>query len=111
VLASEKGPPLWAHVVAGVAGVGLAAWGTAEVVAGGSCDGELQARKACSSQLEQRDRGAVVLLAALPLLALPLTRLVRRATRSEAQLARWKLEPELVARPRSVVMNIRMPWL
>ncbi|HEX5655620.1 MAG TPA: hypothetical protein VFX59_00425, partial [Polyangiales bacterium] len=56
----ENDPPAWTGVVAGAAGIGLAAWGITDVARGASCDGALPLQVVgCSRDQEQRDRGAL----------------------------------------------------
>lgn len=78
--------PVWSAVAAAVAGAGLIGWGAYDVARGDSCGlGEFD-RRLCVDAREQRDRGALVLLSALPLLTLPLVRLLGPAT-SETEIA------------------------
>jgi hypothetical protein len=107
-LSKERAAPRWASVLAAVAGTGLALWGVLDIATGASCDGPLETQKACSRKLERRDRGALVLLSALPVLAWPLTQWVR-GDRSPSR--RLGFLPGLEANRRSLVMTVQFPWL
>lgn len=77
--------PWWASMWSAVAAVGLVSWGIADVARGGPCEQSTHDRRSCSDDQEVRDRGALALLAAVPLLALPATQLLRRASTVKEQ--------------------------
>jgi hypothetical protein len=64
--------------VSGAAGVGLAAWGIFNLLSGDACGAGSPDRQQCSDESERRDRGAVIFLSAVPLLAVPIAQLLRR---------------------------------
>jgi tetratricopeptide (TPR) repeat protein len=75
--------PWWLAGVGAASGVGLAAWGLVDVVNG---DCENSDERACAWQWQRRERGTLVLLASMPLFALPITKLARSG-RSKADRA------------------------
>jgi hypothetical protein len=66
--------------LSGTVGVGLAAWGIFDLLSGDSCGAGSPDRQQCSYKSERRDRGAVSILSAVPLLAIPIAQLLRRRT-------------------------------
>jgi hypothetical protein len=75
----DEATPWWAAGTAAAVGAGLGAWGAAELSQGRLCSGEDM--RQCAPHEAQRDRGAVLMATAAPFLAVPLTKLVRRAWR------------------------------
>ena len=73
----DEATPWWAAGASAVVGGGLGAWGASEMAQGRLCSGEDM--RQCAPHEAQRDRGAVLLATAAPWLAVPLTKLVRRA--------------------------------
>jgi tetratricopeptide (TPR) repeat protein len=104
--------PWWATAASGIAGAGLATWGVMDVLGGGSCELEPAVQRSCSEDLERRDRGAVVLLASAPLLALSVTQLLRLSLGSSARADGRKLalQPRFDARHKSVLLDARVAW-
>jgi hypothetical protein len=74
--------PSWAAVLSGAAGMALATWGIIDLARGAPCGATELNRRTCSDEFERRDRGAIVALAAVPLLAAPLTYLLTRTLRT-----------------------------
>jgi tetratricopeptide (TPR) repeat protein len=70
--------PWWLAGFAAASGAGLATWGLVDVV-NGEC--ENPDVRACAWQSQRRERGTVVLLASMPLFALPVTKLARSGPR------------------------------
>ncbi len=101
--------PLWASIASGFVGVGFVAWGITDVARGSACPPSQLDRRPCSDDLERRDRGSLVLLAALPPLAVALTQLARRAwTPSAARSA--LVYPELNPLRRTISLNASFRW-
>lgn len=71
--------PWWLAGFAAASGAGLATWGLVDVV-NGAC--ESPDVRACAWQSQRRERGTVVLLASVPLFALPVTKLARGGRRN-----------------------------
>lgn len=77
--------PWWAASLTGLAGVGLTTWGAKNVASGAACGDAQSDQRLCSKDLERRDRGAIVLTAALPLLLVPVIQLVRWAVSDDGE--------------------------
>jgi hypothetical protein len=69
--------PWWGWASGGV-GLGLLAWGVADIATGGSCPPEQSENRTCVLDQEQRDRGALVALSSAPFLYLPVHQLLFR---------------------------------
>lgn len=117
----QRAFPWWASTLSAAAGVGLASWGLYEVSQGSRCSDRFDPRR-CSDTQEKLDRGALLSLAALPLLSLPLTQLVRRIASpssrrpssrrsSSYRTVDVSLLPLTTARQRGVGLNARVQWL
>ena len=85
----------------------MAAWGIADVVAGDACSGNESTRRLCSHELEQRDRGALLLLSSAPLLSLPVAQIARRLSnlRPAAPDKQVALAPAFDSRLRTVFVR------
>lgn len=106
--AEREALPWWASALLGSAGVGLASWGIADVSRGGSCRGEPRERVACSEKLEQRDRGALVLLSAVPLLSVSITQLLRWSLASDSPSTSVLVTPQVDARQTTITLDVRV---
>ncbi|MEY4514200.1 MAG: hypothetical protein RLZZ450_6322 [Pseudomonadota bacterium] len=92
--------------VSGAAGVGLAAWGIYDLLSGDACGAGSPDRQQCSDKSERRDRGAVILLSAVPWLAVPITQLLRR--RSDAFAV--TLRPHYLPQRRMAFFDVSTSW-
>jgi hypothetical protein len=92
--------------VSGAAGVGLAAWGIFDLLSGDACGAGSPDRQQCSDKSERRDRGAVILLSAVPLLAVPIAQLLRR--RSDAFAV--TLRPHYLPQRRMAFFDVSTSW-
>lgn len=62
----------WVYASTAALGVGLAGWGAVDLAQGGACDADTTTdRRFCVLDQEQRDRGALLMLNAVPLLFVP----------------------------------------
>jgi hypothetical protein len=103
--------PGWASAGALAAGVGLASWGIVEMARGTSCDGVPHELQGCSKGLERRDLGALLLLGAAPLLAVPITQLARRVIAPTGPGTVVRVSPQLNPMQKAFSMNARVQWL
>jgi tetratricopeptide (TPR) repeat protein len=109
--APRERTPWWVSMLAGLGGAGLVFWGAAEVVHGAPCDLPPRLQGRCTLPLEQRDRGAIVLLLAAPLLAVPLTQLVRWAFVPSRSNSNFAFNIHTSALQRTVVVDASVHWL
>jgi hypothetical protein len=87
--------PWWVPALSGALWAGMVSWGVADVVQGDACLLDFDQRD-CVDAREQRDRGSIVLLSSVPLIALPITYLIRRALRPKAASKQaFDLRPEV----------------
>lgn len=100
--------PWWASATAGVAGLALASWGLSEIVRGAPCYNNRADLRTCVSAQEQLDRGGVVLLAAVPLLAAPLTQLARWATESQSTEIAVDMSPQFRSTRHSFLLRAKV---
>jgi len=64
--------PWWVYASTAAVGTGLAAWGGISIAQGGACDAATaEDRRYCVLEQERRDRGAMLMLNAFPLLLAP----------------------------------------
>jgi len=75
--ADRQALPWWASLSSAAAGIGLAAWGLSELVQGAPCHDDFAPGRCVDAQ-ESLDRGALISVATVPFLALPLAQLGRR---------------------------------
>jgi hypothetical protein len=92
--------------VSGAAGVGLAAWGVFDLLSGDACGAGSPDRQQCSDESERRDRGAIILLSAVPLLAIPITQLLRRRSGPSAVAIR----PHYLPHRRTAFFDVSARW-
>ena len=76
--------PWWLAGTAGGIGIGLASWGLVDVVQGECSNSDA---RLCALDAQQRERGMLLLLTSVPLLALPITGLARGAARKPDRAA------------------------
>lgn len=91
-------------------GIVLATVGTVELLRGGGCDVSLIERQVCSGDLERRDRGAIALLAAMPLVVAPAALLFRNWL-GQARTTTVGLSSGVDPKNRSLVLSVRGAWL
>ncbi|MEY4515083.1 MAG: hypothetical protein RLZZ450_7205 [Pseudomonadota bacterium] len=103
--------PWWASMLAGLGGAGLMVWGATEVAHGAPCDLPPRLQGRCTLPREQRDRGAIVLLSAAPLSAVPLTQLVRWAFVPSRSNSNFAFNIHTSALQRTVVVDASVHWL
>lgn len=103
--------PGWAFALAGIAGAGLATWGVVDIALGASCDGAEVTQKACSKDLERRDVGGLVLLSAMPLLAIPLGQLISGALEPAVPGTKVVVTPQLNPIQRTLILDARVQWM
>lgn len=101
--------PSWVSIVAGLAGMGAVAWGISDVARGRACDDHELDPRVCVNRVSRRDRGAVVLLSALPLLAVPVVQLLRTFFGRQAR-ADFKVQSRMYAMQRSIFLDARIEW-
>ena len=82
-LPETDGMPVWGWASLGV-GVGFAAAGTAFTVAGSGCETDRYGR--CTDALASTDLGPLLLMQAVPFLAVPVVLGIRELTGSDAQV-------------------------
>jgi tetratricopeptide (TPR) repeat protein len=95
--------------ISAMVGVVLATLGTIELLRGSGCEVDLLERQKCSGDLERRDRGAITLLAAFPLVVPPIALLFRN----------WLGQPRATVtvssavdpKTRSISFSLRREWL
>ncbi len=99
--------PVWPTVLSGLLGGGFMAWGAIDLAKGGSCGPEHVDRRSCSRAQERMDRGALAMLAALPLLSVPIVRAIGHAERRNDLNIGFALWPE--THRATLVLVARMP--
>lgn len=90
-------------------GIVLATVGTVELLRGGGCEVSLIERQVCSGDLERRDRGAITLLAAMPLVVAP-TALLFRNWLGQPRTAMVGVSSGVDPKSRSLVLSLRGAW-
>jgi hypothetical protein len=90
-------------------GIVLATIGSIELLRGGGCEVSLLERQVCSGDIERRDRGAITLLAALPLVVAP-TALLFRNWLGQPRTPTVGLSSGVDAKSRSLVLSLRGTW-
>jgi hypothetical protein len=111
-LASEGDSPRWLPAVAGTVGVALATWGGIDVARGTACSTADVMREFCSDDLERRDRGAIVMLSAIPVLTLAALSVLRRVRsgRSAKQTSRYALSEPHVQQRLVPPLGVQVQW-
>jgi tetratricopeptide (TPR) repeat protein len=97
--------------ISAAVGMSVAAWGAVNLLRGSECPSGSSLRQLCSDELERRDRGAITLVSAFPLVVAPLTLLFREwlgHPRMSPSVAVWS-GPD--PRRSSLLLNLRGCWL
>lgn len=100
--------PWWASIATAGVALGLGSWGTVNLIQGGSCSEGAADPRSCSRRQEQRDRGAHILLSAVPLLSLPVVVLSRRLRGSRSADTRLTIHPDLDVAGRAFMLNVAL---
>jgi hypothetical protein len=93
----------------GAVGLGMVAWGLADLVRGERCDGPVARRKECSADEERLDRGSLVLMGASPFLTFSLTSGIR-GMRARGVNVSWSIHPEVNLKRGSVALANVLSW-
>jgi hypothetical protein len=107
LLSAEGGrAPRWIGWVSGAAGVGLASWGLYDIVQGGPCTSPDE--RTCAMAQGQLDRGALVMLGALPPLTFAITSLLGAALAPDRDgTARWTVHPLVMQQGSGLQAKVR----
>ncbi|MEY4509389.1 MAG: hypothetical protein RLZZ450_1511 [Pseudomonadota bacterium] len=96
--------------VSALAGLALVGWGIADMIRGGPCEATAPDRQACSDDLERKDRGAVTLVSAFPLVATPIA-LLFRGWLGHSSAGTVSVRSGFDPKKSSVLFNVRVAWL
>jgi hypothetical protein len=107
---ADRAPPWWASVLSGAGAVALSSWGIADIARGSSCSSTAYDRHGCSSGQEQRDKGALLLMSATPLLTLPLMHLLDWALSDSWVPSSASLRPQYSPFQKTVFFDARVDW-
>jgi hypothetical protein len=94
--AGDAQVPMWLSATSAAAGVGLFSWGIASLAKSGPCSDQLSDQRDCAITRDKGERGAILMISAVPLLGLPAALLIRRIAVGPGErgsLSRLRISP------------------
>jgi hypothetical protein len=76
--AADVQVPVWVSATSAAVGIGLFSWGVVNLAKSEPCSDQLNDQRGCAVARDQGERGAILMISAVPLFALPAALLIRK---------------------------------
>jgi len=105
--------PVWLSAASTAVGIGLLSWGAVYLAQSGPCSDQLTDQRKCAVSRDQGERGAILMISAVPFVVLPAALLIRRIAvgRSESNnAARFHVSPSAELHRDGFRVDVRFAW-